>query len=162
LGIRESYQQQGNRHMKTISGVLLILILGVVPAWAVLGEYESSVGLDQKYMRGEDRVISAQGYRLHQITSPNGAVVTEYVTPEGKVFGVSWRAPVIPNLEKLLGSYITPVQQAAQAQTRRRGGPFIVRASDLVFVSGGHMRAFHGSAYVPSLLPKNVSAEVVR
>jgi len=29
-------------------------------------------------------------------------------------------------------------------------------------VSGGHMRAFHGSAYVPSLLPKNVSAEVVR
>jgi len=29
-------------------------------------------------------------------------------------------------------------------------------------VSGGHMRGFHGSAYVPSLLPKNVSAEEVR
>ena len=148
--------------MKTISGVLLTLILGVVPAWAVLGEYESSVSLDQKYMRGEDRLISAQGYRLHQITSLNGAVVTEYVTPEGKVFGVSWRAPFIPNMEQLLGSYIAPVQQAARAQTHRRGGPLIVRANDLVFVSGGHMRAFHGSAYVPSLLPKNVSAEVVR
>jgi len=148
--------------MKTISGVLLILTLGAVPAFAVLGEYESSVSLDQKYMQGEDRVISAQGYKLHQITSPNGAVVTEYVSPEGKVFGVSWSAPFIPNLDQLLGSYITPVQRATQTQTRRHGGPFIVRTNDLVFVSGGHMRAFHGSAYVPSLLPKNVSAEVVR
>ena len=148
--------------MKTISGVLLILTLGAAPAWAVLGEYESSVGLDRQYLRGEDRVVSGQGYKLHQITSPNGAVVTEYVSPEGKVFGVSWRAPVIPNLDQLLGSYAAPLQQAAQAQTRRRGGPFIVRTSDFVFVSGGHARAFHGSAYVPSLLPKNVSAEVVR
>ena len=148
--------------MKTIARVLLVLALGAAPAWAVLGEFESSVTLDTQFMRGEDRVISAEGYKLHQITSPTGAVVTEYVSLDGKVFGVSWRAPVIPNLEQLLGSYITPVQQAAQAQTRRRGGPFIVRASDLVFVSGGHMRGFHGSAYVPSLLPRNVSAEVVR
>jgi hypothetical protein len=148
--------------MKITSGVLLILTLGAAPAWAVLGEYESSVSLDQKYLRGEDRVTLGQGYKLHQITSPNGGVVAEYVTPEGKVFGVSWRAPFMPNMEQLLGSYATPVEKAAQAQTRRRGGPFIVRANDFVFVSGGHMRAFHGSAYVPSLLPKNVSAEVVR
>jgi len=148
--------------MKTIARVLLVLALGAAPSWAVLGAYESSVSLDTQFMLGEDRVTSAQGNKFHQITSPTGAVVTEYISPEGKVFGISWRAPVIPNLEKLLGSYITPVQQAAQAQTRRRGGPFIVRASDLVFVSGGHMRGFHGSAYVPSLLPRNVSAEVVR
>ena len=148
--------------MRTISALLLMLALGAGPAWAVLGEYESSVSLDQKYLRGEDRVSLAQGYKLHQIASANGAVVTEYVSPQGRVFGVSWRAPFIPNLEQLLGSYLTPVQQAAQAQTRRRGGPFIVRAGDLVFMSGGHMRAYQGSAYVPSLLPQNVSAEVVR
>jgi len=82
--------------MKITSGVLLILTLGAAPAWAVLGEYESSVVLDQKYMRGEDRVTLGQGYKLHQITSSNGAVMTEYVSPEGKVFGVSWRAPFIP------------------------------------------------------------------
>jgi len=148
--------------MKTMLGVLLILTLGAVPAGAVLGEYESSVSLDQKYMRGEDRVTTGQGYKLHQITSPNGAVVSEYVSPQGKVFGVSWRAPFIPNLQQLLGSYTAQVQQAAQAQTRRRGAPLIVRTSDFVFVNGGHMRAFHGSAYVPSLLPPNVSPEVVR
>jgi len=148
--------------MKTMLGVLLILTLGAVPAGAVLGEYESSVSLDQQYVRGEDRVTTGQGYKLHQITSPNGAVVSEYVSPQGKVFGVSWRAPFIPNLQQLLGSYITQVQQAAQAQTRPRGGPLVVRTNDFVFVSGGHMRSFHGFAYVPSLLPQNVPAEVVR
>jgi len=148
--------------MKIVLGALLILALEAAPAWAVLGEYESSVSLDQQYMRGGDRVTSSQGYKLHQITSTNGLVVSEYVSPEGKVFAVSWRGPFIPNLQQLLGSYSTQVQQAAQAQTRRRGGPFVVRANDFVFVSGGHMRAFHGSAYVPSLLPQKVSAEVVR
>ncbi|HXX22266.1 MAG TPA: DUF2844 domain-containing protein [Terriglobia bacterium] len=148
--------------MKIMLGVSLILALHAAPAWAVLGEYESSVSLDQQYMRGEDRLTTGQGYKLHQITSPNGAVVSEYISPQGRVFAVSWRAPFIPNLGQLLGSYISQVQQAAQAQTRRRGGPLVVRANDFVFVSGGHMRAFHGSAYVPSLFPQNVSAEVVR
>jgi len=143
-------------------GVLLILALRAAPAWAVLGEYESSVNLDQQSMRGEDRVTTGQGYKLHQITSPNGAVVSEYISPQGRVFAVSWRAPFIPDLQQLLGSYVTQVQQAAQAETRRRGGPLVVRANDFVFVSGGHMRAFHGSAYVPSLFPQNVSTEVVR
>jgi hypothetical protein len=148
--------------MKMAFGVLLLLTLAATPAAAVLGEYESSVSLDQQYMRGEDRVTTNQGYKLHQITSPNGAVVSEYVSPEGKVFAVSWRGPFIPNLQQLLGSYTTQVQQAAQAQTRRRGGPLVVRRSDFVFVNGGHMRSFHGIAYVPSLLPKNVSPEDVR
>ncbi len=143
-------------------GVLLILTLGAAPAGAVLGEYESSVSLDQQYMRGEIRVTTAQGYKFHQITSPNGAVVSEYVSPEGKVFGIAWQAPFIPNLQQLLGSYFTQVHEATQSQTRRRGGPFVVRTSDFVFASGGHMRSFHGRAYVPSLLPQNVSAEVVR
>jgi hypothetical protein len=148
--------------MKITLAVLLILALYAVPAWAVLGEYESSVTLDQQYTRGEDRVTAGQGYKLHQITSPNGLVVSEYISPQGRVFAVSWRGPFIPNLQQLLGTYITQVQQAAQAQTRRRGGPLVVRANDFVFVSGGHMRAFHGSAYVPSLFPQNVSAEEVR
>ena len=148
--------------MKIMLGVSLILALHAAPAWAVLGEYESSVSLDRQYMRGEDRVTTGQGYKLHQITSPNGAVVSEYISPQGRVFAVSWRGPFIPDLQQLLGSYVTQVQQAAQAQTRWRGGPLVVRANDFVFVSGGHMRSFHGSAYVPSLLPPNVSAEVVR
>jgi hypothetical protein len=148
--------------MKTSLWVLLVFVLGAVPSWAALGEYESSVSLDQQSMRGQLRSETRQGYKLHQITSANGAVVREYVSPDGKVFGISWQAPLAPNLQQLLGSYFTQVQRANPSQTRRRGGPWVVRTDDFVFVSGGHMRSFHGRAYVPSLLPKNVSAEVVR
>ncbi len=50
-----------------------------------------------------------------------------------------------------------------ESKTRRHsGGPLIVRTDKLVFVSGGHMRSFHGYAYVPSLVPKNITTEVVQ
>jgi len=148
--------------MKTALGILLILALGTVPAWAILGEDESSVSLDQGNIGGKIRAETYPGYRLHQITSPNGAVVKEYVSPEGKVFGISWQAPFMPNLQQLLGSYFTYVQEAAGLRRQRRGGPLVVRTNDFVFVGGGHMRSFHGHAYVSSLLPPNVSAEVVQ
>ena len=147
--------------MKTVVAVWLALVLGSAPAWAVLGEYESSVTLDQQHLRGQHQAITRQGYTVHQITSGDRTVVKEYVSPAGLVFGISWQGPTLPNLEQLMGSYYAQVQQAAQSRTRRRG-PLVVRTDKLVVESGGHMRFFHGRAYVPSLLPKNVSGEVVR
>ncbi len=149
--------------MKTILGVLLILILGAAPAWAVLGEYESSVSLDQQVFGGAHREEARQGYKLHEITTPDGTVVKEFVSPAGLVFGIRWQASHMPNLQQLMGSSMTELQAAMQSKTRRHtGGPLIVRTDKLVFVSGGHMRSFHGYAYVPSLVPGNVSPEVVQ
>jgi len=147
--------------MKTVLAVGLAWVLGSAPAWAVLGERESSVGLDQDYLRGVVRVENHEGYSLQRITSADGRVVTEYVSPAGFVFGISWQGRTMPNLEQLLGSYYPQFLQASQSRTRRRG-PLVVRTDQLVVESGGHMRSFHGRAYVPNLLPKNLSAEVVR
>ena len=61
-----------------------------------------------------------------------------------------------------MGTYFTYLQQYAQAQTGRHGGPLIIQRDDFVFTSGGHMRWYHGHAYVPSLLPTNLSPEVVQ
>jgi len=147
--------------MKTVLAVGLAWVLGSAPAWAVLGEHESSVSLDQEYLRGVVRAEAHEGYSLQRITSADGKVVKEYVSPAGFVFGISWQARTMPNLEHLLGSYYTQFLHASQSATRRRG-PLVVRTDQLVVESGGHPRAFHGRAYVPSLLPKNISAEVVR
>jgi hypothetical protein len=147
--------------MKTILAVWLGLILGTTPAWAVLGEHEGSVTSDQRYLRGEIRAIARDGYSLQQITAKDGAVVNEYVSPAGLVFGISWQGPTMPNLQQLLGSYFAQFQQAPRSRARRRG-PLVVRTDRLVLESGGHMRSFHGRAYVPGLLPYNISAEVVR
>ena len=147
--------------MKTILRFALILFSGVLPAWAALGEYEGSVSLDQQILRGEIRAEVRPSYKLHEITTSDGAVIREYVSPQGKVFAISWRAHALPNLPQLLGSYFPRVQQAAQAKVQR-GGPLVIKAGDFVYFSGGRMMNFHGSAYVPALLPRNTTAEVVR
>jgi hypothetical protein len=141
---------------------LLILTLGVAPAWAVLGEAESSVNLDQRLLRGQIRDEVHPAYRLHEITDAQGTVVREYVSPAGKVFGISWQGRYVPNLQQLLGSYFTHLQQYAQTQTGRHGGPLMIQKDNFVFSSGGHMRWSYGRAYVPSLLPTDVPPEVVQ
>jgi hypothetical protein len=147
--------------MKKAWRVLLAVLLGSTPAWAVLGEYQNSVGIDQKVMRGIVHSISRDGYSLHEIKGADGAVVREYVSPDGVVFGLSWQGPTMPNLTQLLGTYFPDFQQSAGRQRRHRG-PLVVRTDRVVIESGGHMRAFYGRAYVPSLIPKSLRAEVVR
>lgn len=147
--------------MKIFVGVLVFLFLGSAPGWAVLGEYESSVTTDQQRMHAQLNETNRQGYSVKQLTSADGRTVREYVSPAGLVFGVAWQTPTIPNFQQLLGSYFAQVKQAAQSR-RRRGGPLVIQTKDFVLVSGGHMRAFHGIAYAPDLLPSGVPVEVVR
>ncbi|HMD86060.1 MAG TPA: DUF2844 domain-containing protein [Terriglobia bacterium] len=147
--------------MKATLKILLVLMMGCLPAWAALGEYEGSVSLDQQILGGEIREEVHTGYKLHQIITARGAVIREYVSPAGKVFAISWHAPFIPDLTQLLGSYFPRVQQAAQAKVLR-SGPLVIETRDFVYFSGGRMMNFHGSAHVPGLLPENVTAGVVR
>jgi hypothetical protein len=149
--------------MKTIFGALLILILGSAPAWATLGQYESSVSTDQKQSRSQERVQTFQAYRVHELATANGTTIREYVSPQGLVFGVTWQGSFMPDLQQLLGNYATNLQTAPPSQTEvRHLRGLIVRTEDFVFVSGGHARAWTGHAYVPSLLPSNVSVEVMQ
>jgi len=148
--------------MRTFLGMIVIFLLAAAPVWASLGEYESSVSIDQQYLKGEVREQKQVGFRVHQITAPNGTTVREYVSPKGLVFGVAWTGQFAPNMQQLLGSYFGDLDQVARATTHRRGGPLVIHTDRLVFVSAGHMRYFHGHAFVPSLVPENVSTEVVR
>lgn len=152
------------------AGALLAVALLAAPAWAVLGQQVQSVAVDHARFGGRLRQIRAQGYTVQvlergpqQGNAPR-EIVREYVSPEGMVFGVSWQGPRIPDLRALLGSYFPAFQKAAAAQAarRRRRGPLYVRTGDLTVENAGHMRAFHGRAFVTALIPKNLSAAVVR
>lgn len=147
--------------MKILVSVLATLLLGCVPSWAVLGEYANSVTTDQQHMHAQLRQTARQGYSIKELSRADGQTVKEYVSPAGMVFAITWKGPVMPNLRQLLGSYYGQLQQAAQNHRRRRG-PLVIRSKDLVLSSGGHMRSFHGIAYVPKLWPSNVPPEVVR
>lgn len=135
-----------------------------LPLFAVLGGDTSSIRADQAHINGALRVIQNQNYAIHELRSPSGAVVREYVSPSGEVFAVAWQSPGLPDLKQLLGSHFQEFQEAAaQAQTSRRGrGPLIIRHPGLVVELGGHMRGFVGRAYLPQQLPAELRVEEIR
>lgn len=102
-------------------------------------------------------------YTVHEGVLDNGTRVREFATPAGRVFAVSWRGPVLPDLQALLGSHFKTFQTETD-QTRhsgRRGAPVNLRRTDLVLKSSGRMGNFFGHAYVPALIPSNVDVQDV-
>ncbi len=100
------------------------------PAWAALGDDAGSIATDRQHLQAQAQAItSAAGYTVHEMRTPANTVVREFVSSAGRVFAVSWRGPILP---------------------------------DLVIESAGRMRAFHGFAYVPSLLPAGVPASAIQ
>lgn len=150
-------------YAKAILSTLLVLALGSMPAWAGLGQPEASVTSDQLHMKSEHRVQDFQAYKVHELANTEGAVVREYVSPEGTVFGITWQGRSTPDMNQLLGNYVNNFQTATRDQTqiRQRRG-IAIRTNDFVYSNFCRMGVCSGSAYAPKLLPNNVSAEVMR
>jgi type II secretory pathway pseudopilin PulG len=141
--------------------LLSALTAAALPGWAALGGSVDTVATDQVKFQAKRAITQMRTYNIHLISSNDGTVIKEYVTPAGKVFGVSWTGPTIPDLTQLLGTYSAEFQTTVRAQPgRRKAG--VVHNPDLVVESTGHMRAFYGRAYVNSLLPSAVTAEMVQ
>jgi hypothetical protein len=146
--------------LRALAAVLLLVI--AFPAWAVLGGSEGSVLSDQARMKGTLRGVDNRTYVMHEITSPTGTAVREFVSPGGTVFGVAWEGHFRPDLQQILGPYYAQAQKARAQQPRSRGAPVVIETPDLVMYETGHMRSFHGQAYVPKLLPQGVQASDIR
>jgi uncharacterized protein DUF2844 len=142
--------------------LLVICTFGVrLPAHAALGETEASVFADQSQINATVRTMRNARYTMHELKTPSGTAVREYVAPTGMVFAVAWQGPSMPDLRQVLGAHFDEYV-AAVAANRRKRGPVSVQLPDLVIQSGGHMRGFVGKAYVPDALPPGVSAEDVQ
>jgi hypothetical protein len=145
-----------------LTAAAILVSLSAPAAWAALGRDVTSINDDGAHMRAALRVHhNDTSFSVHELTMPTGTVVREYVSPSGKVFGVAWRGPYLPDFRQILGDYFVPVMQTPRTQRQGRG-PLEVMQPNVVFQSGGHMRAFFGRAYVPDMLPKGVSADVVQ
>ncbi|CAG4883202.1 conserved exported protein of unknown function [Georgfuchsia toluolica] len=109
------------------------------------------------------RVTSAgASYVTHDTTLATGTQVSEYVSAGGVVFAVTWKGPILPDLKALLGKYFdTMVAESARAPRTGRSQMAIDRP-EVVINSGGHMRAFEGSAWIPAAFPAGFTAADVR
>jgi len=143
----------------------LSLQLAIIPhAFAALGGTLDSVQSDQHRMMATMKSANAPAYTIHEITTPAGVVVREYVGSSGRVFGVAWEGPFMPDLRQILGSYFKHFAAASKAKraslaSRNR---LVISEPGIVLESTGHMRAYSGRAYDPGLLPEGVHGNDVR
>jgi hypothetical protein len=147
---------------RLIIGIALVAVLPLT-AFAELGGNAASVQNDQSRLQAVRRATLSNGYTVHELTTANGIAVREYASTAGRIFAVTWRGPFLPDLQQLLGNYF-PTFKTVAAARRAAGvrGPMAIEQDDLVVQSAGHMRAFNGRAYVPSLIPPQVSIDEIQ
>lgn len=140
----------------------ICLCAAALPALAALGGDAASVQADQAHINASLRVSQTNGYAVHELHSPTGSVVREFVSSSGKVFAVAWRSPSPPDLRQLLSLYFDEFQQAAALSHKPGRAPLVVQHSGLVVQLGGHMRSFTGRAYLPDHVPSSARMEDIR
>ncbi|SRR5258706_1225786 len=147
-----------------LAAVVLVTLACSLPSFAELGGYADSVQVDRAKMKATLKVTQAKAYAVHEIKAPTGTLVREYVSADGRVFGVAWQGPFLPNLSQILGSYFQQYAGAVNAEHRTYAGrrPVDIRQPGLVVQGGGHMLGHFGRAFVPAMLPEGVSIDAIR
>jgi hypothetical protein len=141
----------------------LCVLLWSLTGFASLGGDVSSVQADVAHLEGTLRVTPNAAYTVHEIQTPTGVTVREFISPAGKVFAVAWQGPWPPDLQQLLGPYFAQFQQAARSAKQRPGrAPLSVHQGNLAVEHGGHMRSWAGRAYLTDQIPAGVSLESIR
>lgn len=136
-----------------------IVSLSPISAFATLGGNATSVQTDQVQMKATLRpALKTPNYTVHEIQTPEGVTVKEFVSANGTVFAVVWQGPTMPNLQQLLGQYFADYVSAAKAPHKGHRHLSISQPG-LVVHAQGRMRAFFGKAYLPNGLPNGVTPE---
>jgi Protein of unknown function (DUF2844) len=133
-----------------------LFLLNPQPAKAALGDQASSVINDRIKMKATAATTTAALYTIHELQTPYGTIVREYVASTGIVFAVTWQGPFQPDLKQLLGSYFDVYSTAPRSLTSTRSQA-TVELDNLVVHVTGHARAFIGQAYDPRLVPGGVN-----
>ena len=108
--------------------------------------------------------VSSAGpnYVMRDTTLATGTHVREYVSASGVVFAVTWDGPFLPDLKALLGKYFDTMGAESARVPRAGRSPMAINLPEVVINSGGHMRAFEGSAWIPAEFPAGFTAADVR
>jgi hypothetical protein len=109
------------------------------------------------------RAASAVSFTSRSVATAQGGALTEFSDASGLVFAVAWKAPVMPALDVLLGTWAPAftLAQQRQMQSGREtpGAPLLslrsmsAQEGDLVAFSAGRPQAYWGYAYLRSAVP---------
>ena len=152
-----------HRCLNKVLAIAAMNALWAGPACAGLGGDAAGVAADGTELHGVVNSTSLPQYEIEEITTDTGMRVREYVGRDGVVFAVSWSGPALPDLQRLLGSHYVEYTTALAALTRPGLHRSVrIASSELVVESGGHLRAYAGRAYLPTLVPAGISTADLR
>lgn len=119
-------------------------------------EARAELGGNLEPVYNDQRAIA--GATQYTIRQADGVTVRQYVNSGGRVFGVAWEGPLLPDFQRLLGSHYAAYAEAQRSQARH----ITILSDALVLDSGGMMRSFSGRAYLPKLLPPAWAPQDIR
>lgn len=132
-------------------------------------------GITYAALGGPPELFSAEGttimssvsramsnYIARDTTLATGTHVREYVSNSGIVFAVTWDGPILPDLKALLGKHFDTLVAESARMPKAGRSHVAVNAPEVIIHSGGHMRAFEGSAWIPAEFPAGFTADDVR
>jgi uncharacterized iron-regulated protein len=155
--------------MRKILG-LIVLATQCASSYAALGGAPSQFNATQSTVKARSLAAvsagasttstasSATTYSVSESTLAGGTVVREYATSAGVVFAVSWTGPQMPDLRTLLGEHFATMSNEAAKTSKAGHSQLRVVNPEVVIVSGGHMRAYKGRAWIPAQLPAGFTA----
>ena len=154
-------QQKPIRFGLRLACCVLLAAGPTAPGWAALGEPESSVSVDSGHFRASLHIAGRPSFSVHELRTPAGTLIREFVAPSGAVFAVSWQGPYLPSMSLLLGQNFQRYANAPRSAGSSRSH-LLIDQPDLVVHALGHIRSYAGVAYLPQLLPAGVSEEQLR
>ncbi len=124
-------------------------------------------GLPEQFNAEGTTVVSSAttagpNYAVRDTTLASGTRVREYISTGGVVFALTWEGPVLPDLKGLLGKYFDTLVAESTRSPRAGRSQIAIDAPEVVINSGGHMRAFEGSAWIPAALPPGFAPDALR
>ncbi len=144
-------------------GLAAFFLATAGPAQAALGESLDSVASDETALMAK-RVSKTvrNGYTVQELRS-DSVTLREYVAPNGVIFAIAWNGMIHPDLTPLLGSYVGEYRSALRHTPRVPGRRnHKVETDQIVVEKWGHMRNLQGRAYVPTLIPSEVSIDEIK
>jgi hypothetical protein len=131
-------------------------------AHAALGEDVSAIANDQARLQASlqvrQNVRQNLHFAVHELSSPIGIKIREFVAESGRVFAVSWSGGWRPNLRDIMGEHYDRFIAGTRGRRMARG-PVRIDLPGMVVVMGGHQRAFFGHVYLTALVPADLALE---
>ncbi len=150
---------------RSCAALWLLLSLGTArPAAAALGKAASAAAADGRVVLPTTRFdigglmdMAGTPVWVTTVRRPFGVVVREFSGSSGVVFAIAWAGRGLPRLRRLYGRYFPAYLAWLRAHPPSAGDGWpSVRAPDIVGYAVQGLGNCHGSAYVPSLVPKGV------